>query len=272
MQVTVPTPNGENEDHLRALLKLIDEICKRPGNEWFANELGEKYLTLSSNVELYPKESISRIYEYCIEDIIKQQAESFYEDFVFSDCKDRLTQDFVRMEHNRRRNELEDFSLCVFQQIEYITNYVFEKIKEELVLKANQKAYYNYDKATKTWSTNDSSESIESVILKFEKKSTKRLKQLFYSENSSDCTVTIKMRSVLYYSMLNETGKEYPIKIKYDNFTWELYQLYQVRNKNHRGGVIDNDVIPNRYFYKFYGLLVDFVDLINKRLQPSPTV
>lgn len=103
---------AKNKENLQKLLEFLDKsILHEQDNKWFVEKLRSKLLSS-------PDGRIDRIYEYCIEDIIRKQAEEFYVDFVLADIKDTLVKDFIRMEHWRRRNNLDEFGLAVFQQIE----------------------------------------------------------------------------------------------------------------------------------------------------------
>lgn len=108
---------GQNKEQLNKLLDFIDELAKDKENAWFVGKLRDRYGQTSDG-------RIDDIYEHCIVQIAREQAEQFYKDFPIKDLVPGLTEDFIRMEIFRRRNAFDDFSLAVYQQIERITNYI----------------------------------------------------------------------------------------------------------------------------------------------------
>ena len=107
-----------NREYLKKLLDFLRErILPIPGNQWFAKEL-YKLLAPASDAR------ISDIHEQCIESILTQQANEFYKDFVIADLRPQLIADFIKMEHWRRRNNIYEFSLAMYQQVECIVNYI----------------------------------------------------------------------------------------------------------------------------------------------------
>ena len=110
-----------SKESLEKLLVLIDEISKEEENLWFKDKIHKKYSTISLN-KYSSDESINKIYEYCIKEIIVKQANKFYEDFKIENIKPKLIEDFIRMEHFRRDDNFEDFCLAMFQQLEGTIN------------------------------------------------------------------------------------------------------------------------------------------------------
>ena len=85
-------------------------------------------------------DKIDQIYELCVEQILREQAENFYETFNFFPEKALLVGDYVNMEHARRRNKFDYYSLCLYEQIERIINAVFSipEFKACIVRKDNK--------------------------------------------------------------------------------------------------------------------------------------
>lgn len=110
------------------LMSTIDKITRlTQQNTEFDMELRKRLNVASANSVLSEDERINQIYEYCIEKIIKQQADEFYADFPLQSIKDILIGDFVRMESFRRKDNFGDFCLSLYQQIECMTNKLCEK-------------------------------------------------------------------------------------------------------------------------------------------------
>ena len=72
---------------------------------------------------------LDQIYEYCIQRVVRKQAEGFYKDFPLTDAIDGLVNDYCRMEEFRRRDDFACFSLSVYQQIrEFGIRKVYKKL------------------------------------------------------------------------------------------------------------------------------------------------
>ena len=81
------------------LMSTIDKITRlTQQNTEFDMELRKRLNVASANSVLSEDERINQIYEYCIEEIIRKQANEFYKDFPLQSIKDTLIGDFVRME------------------------------------------------------------------------------------------------------------------------------------------------------------------------------
>ena len=107
--------NRENLSKLLAFLK--ERILSRHENHWFSE-------ALFAELSPYGGNKITDIYEQCIESILTEQANEFYKDFVIEELRPQLIRDFVKMEHWRRRNNIGEFGLALYQQIECVINYI----------------------------------------------------------------------------------------------------------------------------------------------------
>ena len=86
-----------------------------------------------------------------VEQKIEKQATEFYNSFPIQEIKDQLIQDYKKMEHERRRDDFENFCLCLYQQIENITNFLFQtKISPIWDANRNNIAYKSRKKIIKT--------------------------------------------------------------------------------------------------------------------------
>ena len=107
-----------NRENLSKLLTFLKErIFSRTENRWFSEAL---------LAELSPScsDKISDIYEQCIESILTEQANEFYKDFVIDELRPQLIRDFIKMEHWRRRNDIGEFGMALYQQVECIVNHL----------------------------------------------------------------------------------------------------------------------------------------------------
>ena len=242
---------GQNKERLNKLLDFIDQLAKDKDNAWFVKRLRERYGLNSDG-------RIDDIYEYCIEQVIHEQAAQFYKSFPISELKVQLIEDYCRMESFRRRDNFGDYCLAAFQQVESITNWFCHRTKfVEL---------YN-GKKDENSTLKDKSNClilVGKLVVQsdYAKRKNTDLKDLYFNE---------RIRAVLYFVYFGEKTTKYAFESKYN----ELNELYQCRNLNHRGGeknqyqqdIIDQ-ITPNKYqyFLKFNGVLVDFVEHISRFL------
>lgn len=255
-----------SKESLEKLLVLIDEISKEEENLWFKDKIHKKYSTISLN-KYSSDESINKIYEYCIKEIIVKQANKFYEDFKIENIKPKLIEDFIRMEHFRRDDNFEDFCLAMFQQLEgtinslvsdEMQNYIIEN-KELQTHKVREKNSRNYVPNT-LWQliffpglTN----------LDLEKKITKPISLWDFSE---------RFKAVLFYYYFKKKIYNYQ---DFQSIFFLGNELYQSRNLNHRGGKttesqqkIINKVTSDshKYYFKFLGFLEDTLSTVNMNI------
>ena len=108
------------DDKLTSTIDKITRLTQQ--NAEFDMELRKQLNVASANSVLSEDERINQIYEYCIEEIIRKQANEFYTDFPLQSIKDTLIGDFIRMESFRRKDNFGDFCLSLYQQIECITS------------------------------------------------------------------------------------------------------------------------------------------------------
>lgn len=250
------------------LVKLIDfviEISNQYENKWFKEDLSRKLL--SNNSSKLSVSQLDEIYEYCLYNIINDHAQRFYSDFKVLSIKDKLIQDFIRMERFRRDDNFEDFCLAVFQQIEGIVNELstpelqeeFNKLKLIKTHKLKNKATGLYEDQMLWQLIFYPGLSNEDLI----KKSSKKLSEWDFLE---------RYKLILFYFYYNQ--KIY----NYQDFQMNFFlgnELYQSRNLNHRGGTQSEKqkttiekVKKNshKYYFKFLGFLEDFTTKINLNL------
>lgn len=248
---------------LKKLLDIVEELLKIDGNSWMVEDLLSrlnKAITDDKNSSL-----LNDIYEYCIEDVIKKQATDFYADFPCAEIRPILVNDYIRMERFRRQNNFEDFCMSLYQQIECITNTIikdssFKEIAKKLM---NYPAYVNrkdeYERNL------DNHFSVANLIFRknFKEKKDKKI---------SDLPAIDKIRVIMYFICYKGRMKN----IDYNNFNEFgeiVYQLYQYRNKNHRGDVYSEyqinvfkkiDPLKSFYYLKFLTFLIFYIEGMKK--------
>ena len=250
-----------NREHLKKLLSFLrNEIIHEPENKWFVDEL-YKILPL---VKLNHDDNylLLDIREQCIEEVLNQQAEEFYKQFPFDDLKPQLIKDFVKMEIWRRRNNLQEFCLALYQQVECIVNYLANLTEVSNVISAliTAPAYVNMD--AKGISDRNNS-------------STYRVAHLLYLKDpvvkSHEVANTLfaldKFRAIYYFICKQGQLKS----AQYDDFVREtnlLRDIYSQRNQNHRGQKLADWEIPidqriknssTLYYFRFLDFLATFV-------------
>lgn len=222
-------------------------------------------------------ERIEQIYEYCIEEVVKRQAEEFYADFPIKDIIPDLVKDFCRMESFRRKDCFGDFCLAVYQQLECIAN----KLCGNSDLCEIAEHMWGYPAYVKTG--DGITPSIENrgngdytiAALVFPGKNSKTGYSYAYEKSRmalQSLYAMDKIRSIIYFvgyksSMKNSDYEEYV------TFTSLLSDVYQCRNTNHRGNTLKtweqeimDRVLPQKavYYFKFLGALTQFVEMIKE--------
>lgn len=273
------------EDNKKAAIEKIYLLTKQDVefNEELRKKLG---IASSASSAIADDERLNQIYEYCIEDIICKQADEFYKDFPIPELQDQLRADFRKMELFRRKNSFDDFCLSVYQQIENITNFLCEDESFNEV-------------AQKMWAYPAYLRQGEGITPKLEERSSIYGKPyfaiahlVFIGKDEQGHPNSIirtakplreqfawdKIRNVVYFigykaEMLNWMYNGY------SDICNLLYELYQCRNLNHRGGNktekaegVINKIKPlqSLYYFKFYGLLTQYVEFVKDGFPLSP--
>lgn len=254
---------AKNKENLQKLLEFLrHSVLNESSNKWFVEELRT---IIAPNLNA----KVDDIYEYCIEEIIKQQAQEFYKDFVIHDLQETLIQDFIRMEHWRRRNNLDEFGMAVFQQIEGIINYLGNNkvLNDIYVLTKNALCYVDYSNPIVTNRYSKSTYSIGQFIFYDPKK---------YSElghKSLSLLPTYYKFKVIDYYICHQASLQMS---QYNQFSEEmnlLSMIYALRNKNHRGNEATMEELaklkplednPSRAFLTLTTFLTWFIDSVQQ--------
>ena len=251
------------KQELIKLINFIVEISNIPDNRWFKNDLVSKLLPKSSS-QLSNKNEINEIHEYCIKQILQEQAKMFYKDFKLFAINEILCKDYVRMEQFRREDNFEEFCLAMFQQIEQIVNTLSNSTIESYVRENWNTYLLNWqDKIDGTFKGKKLWQFISNFILSQDDIINKINKPI------TDWDFYMKYKSVLVFYYFNKTITNYK---EFDLVSNSIYELYQIRNLNHRGGKktpkqaeITGKIAlsKSRYYFKFLGIFEDFVSKVN---------
>ena len=271
------------EENKKVAIEKIYQLTKQDAE--FNDELRKKLgITSSANTSIIDDERISQIYEYCIEKIIRKQAEDFYKDFPISSTIPTLVEDYVRMESFHRKDNFGDFCLALYQQIETITNKVCESadLSEITERMWGHLAYVKAPEGQQFPEINDRTgkTNIANLIFYGTSKSglsnaVEKSKKTLQNQFAVD-----KIRVVVYFYGFGTKLKS----SDFDNFreiTNLLNYIYQCRNMNHRGNTLTkweedtlNRIIPMKsfYYFKFLGCLAQFVDYIRIGSKEIPNI
>lgn len=130
----------KNRKDILQHIDRLEKFARNPENGWLLADLQQRFSVCGNN------EEIDEVYEYCMEKNIRQQAESFYKIFPTKhivpqlidgnmdmerchsegnemwNVRSRLVDNFVKMEHFRRKDYFDEFMMAVYQQLEIITD------------------------------------------------------------------------------------------------------------------------------------------------------
>lgn len=249
-----------NREYLKKLLNFLqNRILSNYDNQWFAKEL-YKILAPASDAR------ISDIHEQCIESILKEQATEFYKDFVIEDIRPQLIADFIKMEHWRRRNNIQEFGLAIFQQIECITNRLSQDDTLCEVFRTMMDALCYVD-------------SFNPMVVNRYEKSSYTIGQLLFMYDAPTKSKEIlpqqwtfdKFKAINYFVCHKAclTNFQFNQFVEENNIFGEIYAL---RNLNHRGNELTDkererlqkiEENPSRTFLTFISFLSWFIDSVN---------
>ena len=249
-----------NREYLKKLLDFLENrILSNHNNQWFAKEL-YKILAPTSDAR------ISEIHEQCIESILKEQATEFYKDFVIEDIRPQLIADFIKMEHWRRRNNIQEFGLAIFQQIECITNRLSQDDTLCEVFRTMMDALCYVD-------------SFNPMVVNRYEKSSYTIGQLLFMHDAPTKSKEIlpqqwtfdKFKAINYFVCHKAclTNFQFNQFVEENNIFGEIYAL---RNLNHRGNELTDkererlqkiEENPSRTFLTFISFLSWFIDSVN---------
>lgn len=291
----------KDKDKLKKLVQIIGDLLKVEGNEWLMDEIMKTIGEASSVEEIAKHSVIQNIHEYCVEQKIQKQATEFYKSFPIQEIKEQLIQDYKKMEHERRRDDFEGFCLSMFQQIEAIVNFLFESelIKSKLQMERKSPAFLEWDSEKKVWARNGNQRLVPFLLMKVNpEKNPNSLKYntnsrapfydmdeksedayfdkdgkpvINYNPNKKSWGFVNRVRAVLFYYYFKSELKQ----IDFDKIYKPVYDLYIMRNQNHRESkptdnqkeIIDSiEGKEGKYFLKFYGFLEDFISQIEQIL------
>lgn len=257
---------GQSTENLHKLLLFIKDLIAEPGNEDFKTSLS--HLLISNTQSSLDNEKIDSIYELCIEKIAREEASAFYKDFPIESIKSQLIEDYVKMEHWKRRANFDEFSLALYQQYELIINTISRSQNLDAAF-SKLLAYHAY---TDGKSYDRVCKGAEFILARLIFPYDKRIEgqySLLETQNATE-----KYKAILYMIVYGGRMKS----DEYQKFVEQsrlFYDLYQMRCKNHRGGTITQNqqeiyerVRPNcqLYYMKMLGEFAFFIERVKLNL------
>jgi len=248
----------KDREKLKKLVQIIGDLIKLDGNEWLIEEILKTIGEKSPVEEIAKHPFFEDIYEHCIRLVIDNQAKDFYSTFPINneELLKNLIYDFKEMEYNRRRDRFYEFSFCLNQQIEGITNYLFDNI---------------YLRKWNELSREKKNKVLESYLDKNGKQITNTLQTIIIAEDKEKKkSWSDQSKFKLVYYLMTRTNDE---KLPYDFKRMRdiRNEISIARNESHRGSgkqdwqkEIANAINGNegKYYFKFYGFLQDYINQI----------
>lgn len=253
-------------------LKQLIELVEREGDEHNKRKLWSLISRYAQEQvgELPEKETgrlLAEVHELNMEQYIKVQAERFYESFPFASIKSVLINDYIEMEHCRRRDDFERFAMAAYQQLENIVNHLY--LQRKLFAEAK------IDKEVKMYTATSKDKPAyrygitlgEQLVFAKKEDRAAAVAKLFAEDKLN---YTQRFKVVLYYCYFNKAVISYD---QWNDIYQAGYDLYLCRNRNHRGGT-DSETQSDRnqyltqhkyqYYFIFMGFLADIVQTISQ--------
>lgn len=260
-----------NKDYLNKLLDFLkNRILPIPANHWFANDL-YKILAPASDAR------ISDIHEQCIESILQQQATEFYKGFVIDALRPQLISDFVKMEHWRRRDNVQEFCMALYQQIEAITTYLCADENLNLIWRSIRNAGFFTDLKANDIRVRGNGKPIgKSIIYKEDKYYRNGGK---FNPELKEMVAMDKFKAILFM-IVYRTNVNWNNKDHFNDDFFTGHSVYLVRNQNHRGNIVKysndkTDLIienPVHSIFSILGFYARFISGINNNYPISKDI
>ena len=280
------------DEKLEQVLHKVELLCEQYPE--FANALKERLGSDAIPHQMTQNGPIDEIYEYCIERVVRKQAEEYYATFPIEDIRLQLIHDYCRMERFRRADNFGDFCLAVYQQIECICrSLVNNSDLQAITNKLWAHPAYVY---VGEWKNGVFTPALNIAVNVRTKDSFRVADLVFPGKDNIDNTPLANkkfctplstqsaadlIRIIIYFVCYQASLK----KSEYDHYVefckTIAQQLYQCRNLNHRGSgqtewqkEIVDEVLSNQsmYYFKFEGELVHFVYTISKGILALPQI
>lgn len=248
---------GQDKKQLSKLLKFVKDLYEDPDNKEFAAGIQAIVLhdiQAGQSRETWTKQ-ISEIYELCLKNNLREQAEDLYKAFPMTEIAGDLASLYIEMEDARRHNDFDAFGFNLYQQIELIVNTLIKGMDFPRVYNAIKgiEPFTVYDKFSgKRIRTKDNKyQTAELLILIPKKEDDGSLTYKSLGKPLSSLTALEKARAVFYMINNGCNIDTYRRDELFSAYT-TLSSIYNVRNHDaHSGGIITD------YQKRQYELLVE---------------
>lgn len=237
---------GQDKKQLTKLLAFVKDLYDNPDNKEFA--AGIQAIVIDDLKQKNEDNRIAEIYEYCIRQILKEQAESLYDGFPLTDIKDELVSDYVKMERAHRDNNMDDFGIRLYRQIENIVRTLSKDKTLHSVVKSMMNVPYlvsdyknpQVQKRQKLIKGMQPVETIAHFVLIDSKRSTKEERM---GKPLSEQYATDMARLVIYFVCFGGMMLPGIMYEQWKNQTTTYSDIYSIRNRVHSGGECsDHDI------------------------------
>ena len=263
------------DEKLSSIKDRVLQLAKQEPR--FAKELALGMQDIGYDISFHG-ERADEIYEYCIGEMLRLQAEDFYHDFPIPEICQTLIDDFVRMEAFWQKNQFLDFCLALYQQLEAVTNYIVPKIESMADKMWGVPAYVTLEAKNITdigKRSEKGKEKYQVAHMVFIKEPEMRALQELSKAPALD-----KLRSIVYFVGY----KAMPTAADFNNyiqFTSLLADIYCMRNRNHRSldiSEFDKTVVDrvtkqkSLYYCKFMDVLAQFISYVRENYKYIPSI
>lgn len=230
---------GQDKKQLTKLLAFVKSLYDDPDNKEFA--AGIQAIVMDDIKQKNEDNRIAEIYEYCIQQILKEQAESLYEGFPLIDIKDELILDYVKMERAHRDNNIDDFGIRLYRQIENIVrtlskDEILESVVSSMMNVPHLVLGYNNPQVQKRQKLTKDMQPVKTIadfVLIPSKRSTKEERM---NKALSEQYATDMARFVIYFVCFGGMMQAGIMFEQWKDQTATYSDIYSIRNRVHGGG------------------------------------
>jgi len=230
---------GQDKKQLTKLLAFVKELYDHPDNKEFA--AGIQAIVIDDLKQKNDDNKIAEIYEYCIRQILKEQAESLYDGFPLTNIKAELVSDYVKMERAHRDNNIDDFGIRLYRQIENIVRTLAKDETLDDVVSSMMDVPYlvsgfsnpQVQKRLKLTRDNQPVKTIADFVLIPSKRSTKEERK---GKALSEQYATDMTRLVIYFVCFGGMMQPGIMFEQWKQQTEAYSDIYSIRNRVHGGG------------------------------------
>lgn len=234
---------GQDKKQLTKLLAFVKDLYDNPDNKEFA--AGVQAIVIDDLKQKNEDNRIAEIYEYCIQQILKEQAESLYESFPLTDIKDELVSDYIKMERAHRDNNMDDFGIRLYRQIENIVRTLskdktLDGVVNRMMNVSHLVSDYNNPQVQKRQKMTKDMQPVKTIadfVLIPSKRSSKEERM---NKALSEQYATDMARLVIYFVCFGGMMQPGIMFEQWKNQTTTYSDIYSIRNRVHGGGECSN--------------------------------